>query len=139
MKFFDKLNEVVETVTTKSEEIIEINKLKLKINNLKGKRKERLYLLGTDFYELSQEGEFTPEKVEGLVIDIKNIDKEIVDLENKLKHLQEVGVIKVKPNCPNCGEDVPGGAKFCPNCGKSLGEAEFDVDPIVDEEKPKES
>lgn len=137
MKFFDKLNEVVETVTSKSEEIIEINKLKLKISNLKGKRKERLYLLGTDYYELSQDNEFSPEKVEGLVLDITNLDKDIAELENKIKQLQEVGVIKVKPNCPNCGEDVPSGSKFCPNCGKSLGGKNPEEDPIIDEEEPK--
>jgi ribosomal protein S27AE len=139
MSFLDKINEVVESVTNKSEEIIETNKIRLRIGQLKGKRRERFYLLGKDYYELSQDDEFTPEKVEGLLLDIGNIEKDIVELENKLKQLQEEGVVKVKPLCSNCGEDLPIGARYCPKCGKAFVDVESIVEePIIEEQAPKE-
>lgn len=94
MSILDKVGnaalDTMSTISTKSTEVIEIGKLKLKINQLDDKitnKKKEIGVLVYDAY--SKEEEPARDTVMKLVSEIKGFEKEIQDNKEKIAAIQQ--------------------------------------------------
>ena len=116
MGFFDNLSKKTTEFGKKTSEatskIAKETKLKLKINENKGKIKDLYEEIGKKIYEnhngeIKGNEEFLKEKctaIDELSTEIENARKEILVLNNK----------KI---CENCSSEIENNAAFCPKCG----------------------
>jgi len=128
MSFFDKLSKTVQsTVTTaanKSQELLEVGKLKLQRSQLLGKVQEKQTLIGQAVYTAHQGQTATDETT------IRNLLAEIDELMNQVKEIDQQLATELQPTptekpaeetkfCSNCGKPIAIDAVFCPHCGAS--------------------
>ena len=118
MAFFDgwgkKITETVDVVGKKTNELVEIQKLRGQISNLE-KNIDKCYIeLGKMMFEAYQDGEDICdeakaycEEITGSAVLIEEYKAEIVE-------------IKGLKTCENCGEPVADDVVFCPKCGKKI-------------------
>ena len=124
MGFFNELGKKTSETTSK---IAKETKLKLKINDNKGKIKELYENIGKNIYENHlTEIENCEQKIEE---DCKKIDELSAEIEEARK---EILVLNNKKICPKCSSEIEKNASFCSKCG------EKQVEEKPAEEKPEE-
>ena len=116
MNFFNRATNAVETmgknVSKAAKDNMEIMKCSSAIDSCKEKI-ELVYMeIGERYY--NTEGEVSKEEFSDLFTEIENNQKQIEELENKIKSLKQVMTCKV------CGAELSKDAKFCRYCGSKV-------------------
>ena len=106
-----KISETTETVTSKAEEMMEIQRLKGQIRTLERGNDADLLAMGRFLYEKYQAGEVMEEEVQTLC---EKIDQRTESME---KHQAKIETIKGTTSCTNCGKQVAKEMAYCPYCG----------------------
>jgi len=139
--FFDKVKEGiskgVSTVSIKSKEMLEANKIKGEIDNLQREKKADLEELGSTIYTMFREGKnynegIIQEKCEALLKIDSRIEEKEKELERVHQEAQEALTRqKSSSSLCTCGAEILPNAKFCGKCGKKMEDIE------VQKEEPK--
>lgn len=115
MAFFDELKksftDVSETLTKKSGEIVEVQKLKMKKSSLESDVKKNLAQLGQIYFQQMQESGVIDEAAEEFFQNIVDANEAIDEIKVKLEQMSKEKV------CAVCGEKSPKTMAFCPHCG----------------------
>lgn len=145
MTILDKLNKFAKNIEDKTGDAIEITKYNANIASLERDYNDDLKKIGEFYYKFYINGgpiaaEILPvlESAKGHQDTIANLRAEIekINEENRLKKeatkaeklaaqekvVEEVKEAVVEPltNCPNCGQELVPGTKFCGECGYRL-------------------
>jgi ABC-type enterochelin transport system substrate-binding protein len=129
MSFFKKLGETVmdtaSTIGSKTMDMVGTGKLKLQKSELEDNIQDKKTLIGNLVYVAYKEnGESNSEELTKLFDEIKELEKQVAEVEEKLnketaqpapKAEETAAVVKF---CSNCGKEIPAEAKFCNHCGQ---------------------
>ncbi|MCX5803451.1 MAG: zinc ribbon domain-containing protein [Proteobacteria bacterium] len=136
--FFDKVKEGISkgvtTVSIKSKEMLEANKIKGQIDSLQKQKKGSLEELGNIIYSMFLEGKgYNEVTIKEECNVIVNLDTQISEKEEELRkvHLEAqeaLGKQKVPQSVCTCGAEIPEGIKFCGKCGKKIDESENKIE-----------
>jgi uncharacterized membrane protein YvbJ len=125
--FGKKLSDAAKSTAKKSEELIEIGKVKAKIRDAENEIEKAKMQIGEAAYKRFKEGESTfPEaeemggKIDGILDDIKGLEEKIL----RLRHVRA---------CPGCGDEVEDTVAFCSKCGHK-----FEPLPVEEEEEDED-
>ena len=117
MGFFEdtitKAKEIVGETGKIAEDVISLQKLKLKLSSKKSEQHHNYELLGQYVYNEKIEGEDNSEAINALVEVIKDTKAQIETLET------EIATAKGSKIC-SCGAANKDTAQFCNSCGKEL-------------------
>ncbi len=135
MAFFDglgkKITDTVDVVGKKTNEVVEIQKLRGQISSLE-KNMDRSYeKLGRLVFEKYQNGEVLTEEERAICEEITGNAVLIDEYEN------EIAEIKGLKKCPGCGAPAMNDAVYCPKCGTKLEDIKVDAE-VVDAEEYRE-
>jgi hypothetical protein len=90
--FFDKLkqgiNKGVATVTVKSQEMVDLTKLKTQIITVQSQKKDALEELGNLVYTMYSENNYDEARAKEKVAALVKLDTQIKDLENEIVKVQ---------------------------------------------------
>lgn len=122
----------------KTEEVVEISKLKYQIKQAEWDLEKAYAKLGAIVYESKRSSE---DFSDAILLATSEID----DLKQKAAHMEDTlrTYRKVK-KCAKCGQDSDSSAAFCVHCGAPLEddpipvEVEVEPDSAPEEEKPEE-
>lgn len=106
----------------KSEQLVDIAKIKLSVANAESDVKKLYAELGAVLYEKYKAEEAVPEEFAELCMKIDSKQAEIVSARERLAALKKTSL------CKNCGKEVPENAAFCPSCGKKIDEEEIIIE-----------
>ena len=117
MEFFNKLgdiaNKTYKSASQKTGEIAKEAKIKMKMNENKGKIKELYEEIGKIVYQKHIHGEEV--KIEE---DLNSYCSQIDELSKQIeKYQEEVLALKNKRICENCYVEIELSSKYCPHCG----------------------
>lgn len=126
------ISEKAEVVTKKTEEAVEIQKIKSQIRVMERNNERDFEDIGKIIYERYKKG--------------KVVDTEFVDLCEAIEerdasieaYKKQVATIKGLDVCPNCKEHLEPTVVFCPKCGAKVeqdvvDEEEFEVEDVVED------
>lgn len=131
MDFFDKLgkqaSKTYEYTTKKTSKLAREAKLKIQMNEHKGKIEELYEEIGKKMYEHHVNDQ-------ALDIDIESVLEEyciqIDELCDRIEEeRKELLTLREKKQCPNCFAEIELDFNYCPNCGDEQRE---DVEPVED-------
>ena len=134
MSFFDnlgqKLNDVGQTTIKKTKDLADTAKMNLEISEEERKISNAHEQIGK-WYAAKYRMQADPE--------IQNWMDAIFASEAKIKACRDnLGQIKGKTSCPQCGASIAADAQFCPNCGQKIVPQQPAQDvtpqPVKDEE-----
>ncbi len=115
MSFIDKLNATMENLGKKTEDVVEITKLKLQKGKIERQKEMKLTLLGEYVYKSYVSNEKNGEAVINLCEEIIGLDKEIQNLDRKIEQFQSP-----EKTCPQCNKTVEPADSYCGSCGCKL-------------------
>lgn len=125
MEFFDKLgktaSETYKYTAEKTSKLTKIAKLKLSINENKGKISDLYEEIGKKIYEkhIREENFNIEDSIEEICSQIDTISKEIEDARMEILKLNE------KRQCQKCFAEIEIHYSFCPICGEKQVESEL--------------
>lgn len=111
---FDKAKNVANMAGKKTEEFVEVSKLKLEENQLKGDLEKAFAKLGHIMYELLKSDSENQKLVGACVEEIDEIAARLNTIENR------VAEAKKQVKCPVCGINNQVEAYYCHRCGSRL-------------------
>lgn len=127
--FFDKIKDSLDkgitTVSVKSRQLIETQKIRSQIDALQRQKKTALEELGMSLYQAFLKGEtFNPGDAHSKCENIRNLDGQINDREREIEEINKNAEESIQgtPSSRNvceCGVELPDNAKFCGKCGKA--------------------
>ncbi len=139
MAFFDDLKKNLSDVTVtlqktsesalkKSNEVLELQKAKVRKTSIERKLDEAYAKLGKSFYEKYAEGEL-PEELTALCQEIADAKAAVMEAEQMVASLRGTVI------CPQCHSEVSKDSAFCPKCGAEIViiEEEDSEEEIVEE------
>lgn len=115
----------VDVVSKKTEEMVEVQKLKNKLHAAENKRKQNYKAIGELITKRYNSGEAFDEAIAEICDEINKLQRE----EEELK--KEVSKKTGKVLCPSCDHANPRTATYCMHCGNELKKAE---DVVTDED-----
>lgn len=122
--FGKKLSNAAKNTAKKSEELIEIGKVKGKIKDEEGKIEKLKMQIGETAYSKFKEGTDTfPEATELCTVIDEALDA-IKGLEDSILQLKHIRI------CSECGTEVEDTVAFCPKCGNK-----FEPLPVEEDEE----
>ena len=121
MGFFNSVGEAGRGIGAAAKDAAKTAQLNIRLKDLDGKLHKEYETIGQKYYKAHPD-EDTPEHKK-----IKEIFAEIAATKDQLADIRGESI------CPNCGEFVEKGAKFCSNCGASLVETVEEDDITVEE------
>lgn len=127
-KFKKSINQGINTVSVKSKEILDSNKVKSEINTLKLEKSNIMLQLGQNVYDTMKSQKFEINNIQEY---INRIDEIIRKLDSKNSELEQIH-LKAKEEIQNknnesatpgsaqckCGAMINMNAKYCPKCGE---------------------
>jgi rubrerythrin len=128
MSFFEKLGKTVQSTVTsaanKSQELLEVGKLKLQRSQILGKVQEKQTMIGQLIYTAHQQqnnpdqGQLTGilAEIDELMNQVKMIDQQ---LATEMQETPPETPTSDTKFCSNCGKPIATDAVFCPHCGAS--------------------
>lgn len=120
MSWFNKVKDTASKATqiakSKSNEIYEVTKLNLSVNECEAKVEKMFKNAGVLCYRDFENGVEMSEDIKMIMEDIDKKYKEIEELKGKINEIKDVR------QCPACSCNNPSDAKFCNSCGKELPE-----------------
>ncbi|MEF9915885.1 MAG: zinc ribbon domain-containing protein [Lachnospiraceae bacterium] len=121
-----KLSETAESVSKKTEEVVEIQKLKSQIRTMERNNDRDIFDLGKMVFERYNNGEIIDAESKALCEEIFNRDMAMDNYEDQIAQMRGLGM------CPVCQSHIEKSMMYCPKCGSKL----YEEDPK--EEAPKE-
>ena len=122
MAFFNdlgkKITDTVDVVGKKTNEVVEIQKLRGQISGLERETAGCYEELGKLYFAKYENHEALPEEAETLCDTIAANMVLITEYEN------EIAEMKGQQKCPSCGAIVKTDMNFCPKCGAKVKEEE---------------
>lgn len=118
------LAETAEVVAKKTEDTIEIQKIKSQIRVMARNNKRDFQDIGKMIYERFQKGQVDDEEFLELCETIQEREKAIEDYK------RQVAVIKGLEMCKNCKTHLEPSAVYCPKCGAKAKEEIFVEDSL---------
>jgi len=107
-------------IVDKLKDVVDINKLTLKISGKKAEIGKLKVKLGEVVYDNFKEGGALPEEVNEILNTIKVAEEEIAELEEQIASLKTSVKTPESQKCPSCGAENSVDAKFCKECGVKL-------------------
>ena len=132
MEFFNKLgniaSETYKKTSKKTGDLAKEAKIRMKMNEDKGKIKDLYTEMGKFIYQKHNEGAEIPtdEEIIGFCKDIDELSEGIE------KALDELLSLKGKRVCENCHTEIDINVKFCPSCGTE--QPEIPVEEVAEPE-----
>jgi len=126
--FGKKLSDAAKNTAKKSEELIEIGKVKGKIRDEENNIEKLKMNIGETAYSKFKDGEATFPEAEEICASIDEALDTIKDLEDKIMQLKHIRI------CPECSTEVEDVVAFCAKCGHK-----FEPLPVEEEETAEES
>lgn len=113
-----RIGETAETMTKKTGDVIEVQRLRGQIRTLARGNAVDLMELGRSIYDRYKAGEEVEESARALCDAIKDREKTMDEYEKK--------IVKIKGafECPHCGKTVGEDMAFCPYCGEKVSAGE---------------
>ena len=105
------LKKTVDTVGKKTDEFVEIQKIRTRQHALEDQIEKNYQDIGQIIYNRYLNGEAFDENLAGICKDITDLEKEIADCK------EDVANKRGRIVCPACGASVPKDAAFCMRCG----------------------
>lgn len=124
--FGKKLGDAAKNTAKKSEELIEIGKVKGKIRDEEGKIEKLKMQIGETAYSKFKEGADTFSEATELCTGIDEALDAIKGFEDKILQLKHIRI------CPECGAEVEDIVAFCSKCGNK-----FEPLPVEEESEPE--
>ena len=112
------LKKTVNTVGKKTDEFVEIQKIRTRQHALEDQIEKNYQDIGQIIYNRYLNGEAFDENLAGICKDITDLEKEIADCK------EDVANKRGRIVCPACGASVPKDAAFCMRCGAAMPEKE---------------
>ncbi|MDR3258460.1 MAG: zinc ribbon domain-containing protein [Fusobacteriaceae bacterium] len=120
-----KIKELGRGLGEKITDIIEINKLTIKISGKKSEISKLKTKLGEVVYDKFKEGNNFDEESNEILNTIKSAEEEITELQNRIAALKtDLKTTHINKKCPICGIENINEAKFCKECGAKLEKME---------------
>lgn len=116
------ISETAEVVSKKTEEAVEIQKMKSQIRGLERSNQRDFQDIGKIIYERFKKGEVVDTAFIELCETIEGREEQIQD------YRRQVAEIKGMDVCPSCKEHVEPGAVYCPKCGAKIDEDIFEAE-----------
>lgn len=111
---FGKAKKAANVAGKKTEELVEISKLKFSAMQINTDIKALYEKLGNAVYSMKKANYENPDLVDGLV-------EEIDDKRKELKNIHaEIAVLQKAKECPCCQTKNPKDAYYCQKCGSKL-------------------
>lgn len=104
-----------QTVGKKTDEWVELGKMKLKLSELHRDIAEAHEGLGRLVYDSRKSGESVDDMIEACVEHLDDLNSEVERLEEKMMFTKNV------ISCDKCGAANANTAQFCNQCGEKLG------------------
>ncbi len=118
MDFFEKLKETVagatKTAVDKSNEIVEVTKIKFAIRDMENETEKLLREIGEAVYNSVKSGNDPSEIIEAHCKEIDTKYEEITALREKLRAYKNIKL------CSGCGCEVAEDSVFCSKCGEKM-------------------
>jgi len=118
MDFLTKVKEAVTGVTKtavdKSNELVEVTKLKLAIRDAENEIEKHFREIGEAVYNASKSEVDPSEIITSGCEAIEGKYKELAEMREKLREYKNIKV------CPSCGCEVPTDSAFCNKCGEKM-------------------
>ncbi len=109
-----KAKDVLDSAVQKTEDMIEVQKLKFSVSNLNAKLAKDYEALGKLYYRMKTEDAQVQDEAESLCCAIEKKQEEIKKLEDKIAENKKCVV------CDRCGVKNPAGSAFCSGCGQKF-------------------
>jgi NADH pyrophosphatase NudC (nudix superfamily) len=124
--FFERvkkgLDKGLNTVSVKSQEVIETTKINSQISGLKDQIAKIQQELGAAVYEMNQQGVFDQNGIKEKCDAITELTRQIQAKEVELQAVHEKADAALgQLSCPNCKIKLAEDTKFCGNCGAKVG------------------
>lgn len=113
-KFISDLKKTAKNAAQKTGEIVEIGKLKLAIQDTKGKINDLYKELGESLYAARKDGNDDADSIEKIIEEIDAMYEKLASQE------EELATLKKQKKCPSCGVLCDDEADFCSKCGAEL-------------------
>lgn len=131
------ISEKAEVVSKKTEEAVEIQKIKSQIRTMERNNERDLQDIGKMIYEQFKKGK-------PVSTDFVELCEAIEDREESIEaYNKQVADLKGMDVCKNCKEHLDANAAYCPNCGtkvdhEDLDEEAFEEEVVVEAEEVSE-
>ncbi len=126
------ISEKAEVVSKKTEDVVEIQKIKNQIRVMERNNERDLLDIGKMIYEKYQKGASVESEYAELCEAISDREKSIVEYN------EQIADLKGKDVCANCKEHVDATATYCPNCGAKMEREEAEVESDMKSEDLEE-
>ena len=124
MDFMDTINEWAKKLTDKTNEIVEIAKLRAANFAKNEKANEIKKEIGEICFSMYRSGDELDPGIEKLCADIKKLKSEMAENERTIRRMKEAAGdtvdLAASGFCPYCGAELIKDAKFCASCGKEI-------------------
>ena len=126
-KLKKNFGETAEVIGKKTENFVEIQKLKSQIHTANHEIAQNYEEMGEMIYRRYQQGESLDAELTAICEDITELKAEVASCKD------EIGQYRGESTCPECGASVPANAAFCMKCGAPMPvcEAEFAEGEVV--------
>lgn len=117
-----KAGEVFDTVAKKTEQTVEVQKIKSKISTMERSNEKDYKEIGKIIYDRFKKGEGVDGEFVELCDAIAEREAEIAKAKEEIAGLKGLDV------CPKCASHIEPEAKFCPRCGWKVEEASAEAE-----------
>lgn len=126
-KLKKNFGETAEVIGKKTENFVEIQKLKSQIHTANREIAQNYEEMGEMIYRKYQQGETMDAEIAAICEDITELKAEVASCKEEITQYRGENI------CPECGAAVPSNAAFCMKCGAQMPvcEAEFAEGEVV--------
>lgn len=118
MSFLDDVINTTKTVAAtagkKTDEAVQLSKLKLKAVQVNSEIKGKYEKLGALIYQMAKSDEKHNEEFDLIIADIDDCYAKLAEIEEKTDELKQ------EISCPVCGVKTKNDNAYCPKCGEKL-------------------
>ncbi len=117
-----KTREVLEVAKQRTDEAVNVQKMKFKISSLEANRNKDLQRLGFAYYKMLKNTEIED-------VEIKNLFDSVFQKNTEIKSLKkDIADVKNKFTCPNCSAHIDEDSIYCNICGTVLNNGKVEDD-----------